>query len=98
MQRDAALARLKSYEPVLRKAGLTGLYLFGSTARGEAVQSSDIDLLFEYDRQSDFSLFDQARLALDLTEEIGTPIQLVSRYGLRPRVKARVEADMVQIF
>ena len=58
MKRDVALARLKFYEHHLRERGISALYLFGSTARDESSESSDLDLLFEYDEGSGFSLFD----------------------------------------
>ena len=58
MKRDVALTRLKSYEHRLRERGISALYLFGSTARDESSESSDLDLLFEYDEGSGFSLFD----------------------------------------
>lgn len=58
MKRDVALARLKFYEHRLRERGISALYLFGSIARDESSESSDLDLLFEYDEGSGFSLFD----------------------------------------
>ncbi len=36
MTRDEAIARLKQSESMLKEAGVTHLYLFGSTVRGEA--------------------------------------------------------------
>ena len=98
MKRDVALARLKSYERGLRGRGISDLYLFGSTPRDESSESSDLDLLFEYDEGSGFSLFDQAGAMLDLSDGLGARINLVSRVGLRPRVRVRVECEMVQVF
>ena len=98
MKRETALARLEPFESRLRSRGVKALYLFGSTARNEAGAASDIDLLFDYDPSSSFSLFDQAGLMLELSEGIGTKVDLVSRRGLRPRVKSRVEGEMIQIF
>ncbi len=98
MKRDVALARLKPYERRLRERGISALYLFGSTARDESSDSSDLDLLFEYDEGSGFSLFDQAGAMLDLCDGLGARINLVSRVGLRPRVRARVEREMVRVF
>ncbi|MCF4128532.1 nucleotidyltransferase family protein [Methylobacterium sp. SyP6R] len=43
MRRDEVLAGLKSTEPVLRAIGVAALYLFGSHARDEAQEDSDID-------------------------------------------------------
>lgn len=98
MKRETALARLQPFESRLRSRGINALYLFGSTARNEANATSDIDLLFDYDPNSSFSLFDQAGLMLELSDSIGTRVDLVSRRGLRPRVKSRVEGEMIQIF
>jgi predicted nucleotidyltransferase len=44
MQTDEALARLRSSEAELKRLGVQSLYLFGSTARGEATSESDVDL------------------------------------------------------
>jgi predicted nucleotidyltransferase len=98
MKRDTALARLKPFEHRLRERGISALYLFGSTARDEAGDSSDLDLLFEYDPARQFSLFDQAGAMLELADGLGTPVDLVSRHGLRARVRARVEDEMIRVF
>ena len=47
MKRDAALACLRPMEEELRRQGLSALFLFGSVARDDASESSDVDLLFE---------------------------------------------------
>ena len=92
------MARLRPLEQRLRQQGVTALYLFGSTARGEADDDSDIDLLFDYDPETKFSLFDQAGVYLDIKETLERDVDLVSRRGLRPSFKAKVEPEMVQVF
>jgi uncharacterized protein len=98
MNREVAVARLKPFERHLRERGVNALYLFGSTARNEARETSDLDLLFDYDPSSSFSLFDQAGLMLDLSDRLGSKVDLVSLRGLRPQLKARVMDEMIQIF
>ena len=98
MKREVALARLRPLQRRLQERGVSALYLFGSTARDESDETSDIDLLFEYDPATSFSLFDQAGLMLMLSDNLGTKVDLVSRRGLRPRLKARVEGEMVRVF
>lgn len=98
MKRETALARLEPFEGRLRARGIYALYLFGSTARNEASETSDLDLLFDYDPGSAFSLFDQAGLMLELSDSLGSKVDLVSRRGLRPRLKSRVEGEMVRVF
>ena len=48
MKRDATIAKLKEHEAELRQLGVEHLYLFGSTARDEAREDSDVDLFFDH--------------------------------------------------
>ncbi|MDE2562799.1 MAG: nucleotidyltransferase domain-containing protein [Sphingomonadales bacterium] len=98
MKRVEAINRLKPFEPHLRARGINALYLFGSTARDEAGDASDLDLLYEYDPSRKFSLFDQAGAMLELSDALGARVDLVSRAGLRPSLRARVEGEMVRVF
>lgn len=98
MKKADAIARLKPFERRLRERGINALYLFGSTARDEAGAASDLDLLYEYEPSRKFSLFDHAGAMLELSDGLGMKVYLVSRGGLRPRVKARIEREMVRIF
>lgn len=98
MKRTEAIARLRPFEQRLRKRGISALYLFGSTARDEAGESSDLDLLFEYDPRSKFSLFDQAGAMQELSDMLGVKVDLVSRKALHPYLVPKVETDLVRIF
>jgi hypothetical protein len=46
MERTETIARLKAHEAELRQFGVQHLYLFGSTARDDAREGSDVDLFF----------------------------------------------------
>jgi len=48
MQREDVIARLKQHEAELRRLGVEHLYLFGSTARDEARDDSEVDLFFDH--------------------------------------------------
>jgi predicted nucleotidyltransferase len=48
MERDDAITKLRAHEAELRQLGVEHLYLFGSTARGEAREDSDVDLFFDH--------------------------------------------------
>jgi predicted nucleotidyltransferase len=50
MDREAAIAGLKAHEAELKRLGVRNLYLFGSTARGEARDDWDVDLFFDYEK------------------------------------------------
>jgi uncharacterized protein len=85
--------------PELKAAGIAALYLFGSQGRGDAHEGSDIDLAFDVAEDADtrFSLIDQARIQLRLEKLLDAHVDFVSRAAMRPRMRARVEAEMVRI-
>lgn len=98
MERETAIRRLRAIEPRLRARGMRSLFLFGSTARGDSTRDSDVDLLFEYDPASRFTLLTQADLVEELSAEIGVRVDLIALEGLRSPFRDRAAAEMVRIF
>lgn len=66
------------------------LAVFGSAARGEMRPQSDIDILVEFLPNSGVDLVDYAGLMLDLTRLVGRKVDLVSKKGLKPLIRASV--------
>ena len=83
--------------PELRAAGLAALYLFGSQARGDARANSDIDLLFDVTDDWNFSLLDQASLMVRLENILGCKVDFIERRALRPRIRERIELEMIKL-
>ena len=81
-------------EPDLWRQGLSALYLFGSVARDEAEDGSDIDVAFTVPDDVPFSLFDQASILNDVSDELGIKVDFVELRAFR----ARVQGEMVQVF
>jgi predicted nucleotidyltransferase len=98
MTREEAIARIKPHEAELRAAGIISLALFGSVARGEAQEGSDVDLMCEIDRNSRVDLIRFAGIQLKLEDFMQRPVDLVERDAMRPRIRASAETDMVAIF
>jgi uncharacterized protein len=98
MSASATLHQLKKLEADLRAKGICALYLFGSVARGEAGPDSDIDLSFDIAPDVKFSLFDQAQIICELTEALGTKVDLVPRRALHPYIRPKIEAEQIKVF
>lgn len=81
-----------------KKLGVTALFLYGSTARGEARSGSDIDIFIDYDSQSHFSLFDLMEIKQVLEDETGISVDVATRGGLHPRLRERIEQSAVRVF
>jgi predicted nucleotidyltransferase len=78
-------------EEILRiaaKHGARDLRLFGSVARGEDDETSDVDILVAL--EPGVGLLKHAALVRELRELLGREVDVVSDKGLRPRVKDRV--------
>ena len=74
---------LKAYKPVAeRKYGITRLGLFGSCARGEQHEGSDVDVCFDGQVPS---LVTMARIEIELEQRIGLPIQITMLHDEMPK-------------
>lgn len=64
--------------PVAQKYNIPAVYLFGSYARAEATESSDVDLLIDTAGTSLTSLFKQAALFADLEDALHKPVDMIT--------------------
>jgi uncharacterized protein len=78
-----------------RARGASRVRVFGSVARGEATETSDIDFLVDLDEGR--SLLDLGGLLMDLRELLGHDVDVATEAGLRSRVGSRVLADAVDL-
>jgi uncharacterized protein len=78
--------------------GATGLYMFGSVARDQAAESSDVDLFVDYDASSKFSLLDLVGIKQFLEEQLETEVDLTTRDSLHPALRERIELGAVRVF
>ena len=86
---DARIDRSRLAE-VCRRYGVRELAYFGSAARGQMTPDSDIDILVDFIPESTIDLVDYAGLMLDLTQLAGRRVDLVSKKGLKPSIRASV--------
>lgn len=77
-------------QPVLKA------YLFGSYARNEEDEKSDIDLLMEF--ESGVTLLNVARIINDLEDALHKKVDVVSTGGLSPRLKPYIDKDKILIY
>ena len=78
-----------------RKHGAVAIKLFGSTARGEEAESSDVDFVVELEPGR--SLLDLGGLQSDLERLLGCAVDVVTVQGLRERIRGRVLAEAVPV-
>lgn len=69
--------------------------LFGSYIRGEANDTSDLDVLVEFDRAPTF--FRYVELKDELSELLGVKVDLVMKSALRPEIGRRILDEVVSV-
>lgn len=80
---------------VLRRHGVTNARLFGSVARGEDHDGSDVDLLVDFG--PDTGLLTIAGIQQELEDILGVEVDLVPNTGLKDKVRKRVERDLIAL-
>jgi len=85
-------------EEILRVAARHGAHnvrIFGSVARGEANETSDVDFLVKMEPGR--SLLDHAGLILDLEALLERPVDVASERGLRTKIRKQVMKEVIPL-
>ncbi len=95
MTRQDVLDKLEANRSELRQMGVKSLSLFGSLARDEAVDDSDVDLLVEFDRP--IGLFQFIRVQQYLQEVLGVDrVDLVMLDALHEELRHNILRDAIR--
>ncbi len=99
MRRDEALRILRESHGELHKLGVGELYLYGSVARDQAREESDVDLLME-PADGRFSIFDLVKVRDFCRKILGTPTDIHDYGGFRrlDEFRRRVGGDLIRVF
>jgi predicted nucleotidyltransferase len=97
MDRGEAMARLKEHETELKQLGIEHLYLFGSTARGEARPDSDVDLFFDHPEGS-IGLYELIDVREAAARILGCKADIMTRRSLHRVLRKSIEKSAVQVF
>ncbi len=97
MKRDEAIACLKQHEPELKQLGIERLFLFGSVARNEARENSDVDLFFDY-QKGRLDLFDLMDIKERASTILGRRADIMTRDSIHHMLRLRIEQSAVPVF
>jgi predicted nucleotidyltransferase len=81
---------------ICRQNGVVQIALFGSVARGEADQQSDIDLVVEFSER--ISLLRFAALERRLSEALGRRVDLLTEAAISPYLREKIKSDLRVIY
>ena len=95
---DEIIEKIKEIKPQLEKEyNITEIGIFGSYIREEQTESSDIDILIEYDRTKSMSMFKFLGLEEFLSSILNKKIDLVTKKALKPRIGKRILSEIIYV-
>ena len=97
MRRDEAMPRLRGRRAELQRLGVERLYMFGSTARDEAREDSDVDLFFDYPRGK-FGLYELMDVKDLAASVLGRKTHIMTRDSLHKALRAAIETSAASVF
>ena len=96
MTREEAFAKLRALLPEARRRfAVRDLSVFGSVARDEAHEGSDLDILVDFEGPASFDGFMGLKAMLE--DALAARIDLVTRAALRPRLRSRIEHEAQRV-
>lgn len=96
MTRDELLTILREHKPALaERFGVTGLALFGSFARDQATEKSDLDILVEFGTAPNWKAY--FGVVAYLEDLLSRPVDLATISEVRKEIRSFVEREAVHV-
>ncbi|WP_414623336.1 nucleotidyltransferase family protein [Calothrix sp. CCY 0018] len=96
MKRDEVLAIVEKHQEQLQKMGVKSLDLFGSVARNEAREDSDVDFFVEFNRE--VGLFEFIKVKLYLEDILERSVDIGTLDTLRENLREPITKDVIRAF
>ena len=97
MDSETVIRTLRAHEAELRAEGISHVYLFGSVARGEADEKSDVDLFYDYDPER-FGFLQFMRIRELAPKIVGRSVDIMPRDGIHRLIRSDVEKTAIEVF
>ena len=93
--RQTVLICLHDRLDTIRSFGVQSLALFGSVARDEATETSDLDFLVEFEGAATFDRYMELKFSLE--DLFGKPVDLVTKRSLKPQIAESVLEEAIDV-
>jgi predicted nucleotidyltransferase len=95
LTRDDIQKRRDEIIAIAKRYGASDIRIFGSVARGDASEGSDVDLIVRFEPGR--SLFDHGGLVMDLMDLLGVKVDVISEGGIRGRWRDHLMREAVPL-
>jgi len=80
---------------IAHRYGAHDIRIFGSVARGDATEDSDLDIIVRFDPGR--SLLDHGGLIMDLRELLGVKVDVIDEDGMRERFRRHALKEAIPL-
>lgn len=98
MKTGEIIAKLASLRATLQSEGVEHLAIFGSRARGDNSETSDLDLLIDAAPACKFSILNLVGVEHIVADSVGLPANAFMRRSLDASFKSSISSDIIQVF
>jgi predicted nucleotidyltransferase len=98
VDRNTIIATLKAREADLRQRGVRHIALFGSAARGDTTDASDIDILVDLQPDAPIGVFEYVGLTQFIEDLFSVPLDVANHVRLKPHIRPGAEREAVYAF
>ena len=95
MKKQQIINLLQQNLALLTEMDVQRLAVFGSVARDEATEQSDVDILVAFAHNATFDKY--MKLLFFLEDLMGRPVDLVTEQAVRPQLKLSIERDAIYV-
>ena len=96
MNRENLLSILRAHKAALaQRFGVVELRLYGSFARDQAADDSDVDVLVRFDASPDWKRYFGAQAYLE--DLLGRPVDMATNQELRTEIRPYVERELIDV-
>ena len=96
LNRDDVLDLLRQHKPILKERfGVSEISLYGSFARDEGTEESDIDVVVKFGREPNWRRYFGAQVYLE--DVFGRNVDMARRHELRKEILSNVDRDLVSV-
>ena len=92
------LSVLRAHQRELNRRGVLHVGVFGSVARGNEAEGSDVDVAIELDRRRPIGLMEYNALGDYLEALFSVPVDMAERTSVRNRLKSEIDRDYRHAF
>ena len=96
LNRDDVLDLLRQHKSIMKERfGVSEISLYGSFARDEASEDSDIDVIVKFEGRPTLMTYSRAQIYVE--KLVGRSVDLAQKQDLREEIRPNVERDLINV-